>query len=68
MSQYQVINAVGITLRELLWSEMESDPTISSLIDEQHIVLRLPINLSVRQSLKPIGFHFFFIESWRIVT
>jgi hypothetical protein len=42
MSQYQVINAVGITLRELLWSEMESDPTISSLIDEQHIVFEAP--------------------------
>ena len=37
-----MINAVGITLRELLWSEMESDPTISSLIDEQHIVFEAP--------------------------
>ncbi|MFB2835337.1 DUF4255 domain-containing protein [Floridanema evergladense] len=42
MSQYQVVNSVGITLRELLWSEMQPDSTISSLIDEQNIVFEPP--------------------------
>ncbi|MFB2881600.1 DUF4255 domain-containing protein [Floridanema aerugineum] len=42
MSQYQVVNSVGITLRELLWSQMQPDSTISSLIDEQNIVFEPP--------------------------
>jgi hypothetical protein len=42
MSQYQVINAVGRTLKGVLWSEMQSDSTISALITEPNIVFEPP--------------------------
>jgi hypothetical protein len=43
MSQYQVINAVGRTLKGVLWSEMQSDITITpGLITEQNIVFEPP--------------------------
>lgn len=42
MSQYQVVNAVGITLKALLWAEMQSDSAIASLIDEESIVFEPP--------------------------
>lgn len=42
MSQYQVINAVGRTLKGVLWSQMQSDSTISALITEPNIVFEPP--------------------------
>jgi uncharacterized protein YhhL (DUF1145 family) len=45
MSQYQVINSVGKTLKDVLWSEMRSDVEISSLIAEDRIVFDNPHTL-----------------------
>lgn len=45
MSQYQVINAVGTTLKDVLWLEMRADVGISSLIAEDRIVFDNPHSL-----------------------
>jgi Pvc16 N-terminal domain len=45
MSQYQVINSVGKTLKDVLWSEMRADVEISSLIAEDRIVFDNPHTL-----------------------
>jgi len=46
MSSYKVINAVGETLRELLWSAIKNDSTIVSVIStESQIIFEPPFKL-----------------------
>ena len=46
MSGYQVIGAVNLTLRDLLWSEMQFDSVITSIItSETQITLEPPFKL-----------------------
>ena len=46
MVDYQVIGAVDLTLRDLLWSEMQSDTVITSILaSELQITMDPPFNL-----------------------
>lgn len=45
MSDYKVVNAVDETLRALLWSHMQFDSEISSLLNESRIIFDAPFKL-----------------------
>lgn len=46
MSQYQVVGDVGLTLRHVLWSEMQGDGAMTTILaDDAHITFEPPFRL-----------------------